>query len=48
MVYTNDMVSTDDMVYAVDMWTWALRGLRGMRGTTMGKTRLRAETTFGK
>ena len=52
MVYTIDMVDTVDLVYAVEMlysvnmvytvvmWTW------GMRGTTMGKTGLRAETPY--
>ena len=51
MVYTDhlvnviDMVYTDDMVYTCYLWTW---GMRGMRGTTVGKTELRAETPFGK
>ena len=51
MVYTDhlvnviDMVYTDDMVYTCYLWTW---GMRGMRGTTVGKTELQAETPFGK
>ena len=38
MVHTVDMVYTVDMVFTVEM--------REMRGTTMGKTGLRAETPF--
>ena len=27
-LYTADTIDTVDMVYTVDMWTWAMRGLR--------------------
>ena len=44
--HTVDMDDTVDMVYAVDM-VYTVE-MREMRGTTIGKTELRAEKPFGK
>ena len=45
MVYTVDMVYTIDMVHTVDMvYAVKMRDMRQMRGTTMEKTWLRAES----